>query len=63
MKCTVVIIYVYVICVTLFEKRGTELVEALTSGYPQDPKKACLTGTVCIQECFSQGIIRGVRGG
>ena len=55
--------YVYAICVTWFEKRGTELVEALTSGFPQDPQKVCLTETVCFQECFSEGATKGVRDG
>ena len=42
-------------------RKGIELVEALASGHTQDPKKVCLTGTVCFQECFSQGTTRGVR--
>ena len=63
MHCSDVFMFMSLFCVTWFEKRGTELVEALTSGYPQDPKKVCLTGTVCFQECFSQGVTRGVRDG
>ena len=47
--------------VSLGLRKGVELVEALTSGHPQDPNKACLTGTVCFQECISLGTTRGVN--
>ena len=44
---------VMLLCLSFGLRKGVELVEALASGHTQDPKKVCLTGTVCFQECFS----------
>ena len=38
------------LCLSFGLRKGIELVEALASGHTQDPKKVCLTETVCFQE-------------
>ena len=42
----------FVICVTWFEESGTASGSSHLSGHPKDPEKECITGAVCIQECF-----------
>ena len=52
MDCIVITVIMFVICVTWFEESGTASGSSLSSGYPKDPEKVCITGAVCIQECF-----------
>ena len=42
---------------TWIEESGTASGSSHLSGHPKDPEKECITGAVCIQECF-----KGCRG-
>jgi len=57
------IVIMFMSFVSLGLRKVVQLVEALISGHLQGPKKVCITGAVCFQECFSFGATRGVRDG